>query len=179
MKQLIEDLLALSRIGRRDERTSSCDVGRVLADILEGMHATIEERGVQVDVSRDLPRVMGGPARIEQILGNLISNAIKFNRSDVPTVEVGLREQTASHAVLFVRDNGIGIEPEYHERIFGIFQRLHKREEFEGTGAGLAIVKRAVEALGGTIWIESTLGQGSTFSFTLPLADAARDRKAA
>jgi PAS domain S-box-containing protein len=179
MKQLIEDLLALSRIGRRDERTSSCDVGRVLSDILEGMRATVDERSARVEVQEGLPHVVGSPARIEQIFGNLISNAIKFNRSDAPSVEVGLRELTSSHAVFFVRDNGIGIEPEYHERIFGIFQRLQRREEFEGTGAGLAIVKRAVETLGGTIAVESDGSSGTTFIVSLPLAAAGEERQAA
>jgi light-regulated signal transduction histidine kinase (bacteriophytochrome) len=179
MKQLIEDLLALSRIGRRDERTSSTDVGRTVSDIVDGMRVTIEEHAATVQVARQLPRVCGSAARLEQIFGNLIGNAIKFNRAPSPLVEVGLREQTATHAVLFVRDNGIGIAPEYHERIFGIFQRLHRREEYEGTGAGLAIVKRAVETLGGTIEVESDGVAGTTFIVTLPLATAGEERQAA
>ncbi|HEX5478647.1 MAG TPA: ATP-binding protein, partial [Dehalococcoidia bacterium] len=171
MKHLIEDLLALSRIGRRDVATSTVDVGRIVADVVEGMRATIEERGAEVRVDPDLPGVRADAARIEQIFGNLIANGIKFNRSEHPSIEVGVRGQGGETAAYFVRDNGIGIEPAYHERIFGIFQRLHRREEFEGTGAGLAIVKRAVESLGGTVEVESDGAAGTTFVVTLPTAE--------
>ncbi len=170
MKQLIEDLLALSRIGRHVDQAPSADVSRIVAGVVEGMRATVDQRSANVRVQDSLPHVQADAARLEQIFGNLIANGIKFNRSPRPVVEVGLRERNAGDATFFVRDNGIGIDPQYHERIFGIFQRLHRREEYEGTGAGLAIVKRAIEALGGRMWLESALGDGTTFLFTLPLA---------
>lgn len=179
MKQLIEDLLALSRIGRRDDPTSSADVDRIVADVVEGLRMMIAEHAVEVQVQAGMPRVQGDAARLEQIFGNLITNAIKFNRSERPSVTVGMRAQTDRDATFFVRDNGIGIDPAYHERIFGIFQRLHRREEFDGTGAGLAIVRRAVESLGGTIWVESDGTNGTTFVFVLPIAiDAASSEPA-
>ncbi len=169
MKQLIEDLLALSRIGRRDDLSVVADPNRLVADVIEGMRATIDQRSATVLVEAHLPTVRGDAARLEQIFGNLVGNGIKFNRSTNPLVEVGVREQTATDATFFVHDNGVGIAPEYHERIFGIFQRLHRREEFEGTGAGLAIVRRAVETLGGRVWVESDGTHGTSFLFKLPL----------
>jgi signal transduction histidine kinase len=180
MKHLIEDLLALSRIGRRDVATSTVDVGRIIAGVVEGMRATIDERGAELRVEPDLPGVRADVARIQQIFGNLIANGIKFNRSEHPSIEIGVRAQGGDTATFFVRDNGIGIEPAYHERIFGIFQRLHRREEFDGTGAGLAIVKRAVESLGGTVEVESDGAAGTTFVVTLPTTESRQaDERAA
>jgi PAS domain S-box-containing protein len=170
MKRLIEDLLALSRIGKRDDGETPVDVNRVVADVIEGMRATIEVRSANVFSEPDFPLVLGDRSRVEQIFGNLIANGIKFNRSEHPRIEVGVRDATDECITFYVRDNGIGIDPAYHERVFGIFQRLHRREEFEGTGAGLAIVKRAVEALGGQIRVESDGERGSTFLFTLRAA---------
>jgi PAS domain S-box-containing protein len=168
MKQLIEDLLALSRIGRRDDPTSKVDVGRLVGGVVEGLRVMIGERSVHIAVEQGLPDVRGDAARLEQIFGNLITNGIKFNRSAIPSIKVGVRESDDSSVTFYVADNGIGIDPAYHERIFGIFQRLHRREEFEGTGAGLAIVKRAVESLGGAVSVESDGASGSTFVFSLP-----------
>ncbi len=170
MKQLIENLLALSRIGRVTEPPAPTDVGRIVSAVVEGMRATLAERHASVEVADDIPRVLADPTRIEQIFGNLIGNGIKFNQSDAPRVTVGVRGIEDGQVVLYVRDNGIGIDPQYHGRIFGIFQRLHRREEYEGTGAGLAIVQRSVDTLGGRIWVESEPGAGTTFLFTLPLA---------
>lgn len=170
MKQLIDDLLTISRIGSQDEAPEPVAVDRLVADIVDGIRITVQERNATVDVAPGLPEVFADARRVGQIFSNLISNGIKFNRGDAPRVEVGSLKNDAGETVFFVRDNGIGIDPEYHEKIFGVFQRLHRREEFEGTGAGLAIVKRAVEALGGRIWVESSPGDGTTFLFTLPVA---------
>jgi PAS domain S-box-containing protein len=170
MKHLIESLLALSRIGRLGDSLSPTDIRRIVADVVDGMSATLAERRAVVTVAEDIPMVLADPTRVEQIFGNLIGNAIKFNRSEGPCVSIGVRSVGSGQAVLFVRDNGIGIEPEYQERVFGVFQRLHRREEYEGNGAGLAIVKRSVDSLGGRIWVESQPGAGATFLFTLPLA---------
>src|SRR5207245_6342443 len=112
--------------------------------------------------------------RAGQIFQNLISNALKFHGDAPSVIKVGLREARGRTATFFVQDNGIGIDPRYHERIFGIFQRLNRREEYEGTGAGLAIVKRAVDNLGGSVRVESEPGVGSTFLITLPVAPADR-----
>ena len=106
--------------------------------------------------------------KVEQLFSNLIGNALKFTKDEQPLVKVGVRSVENGVATFYVQDNGIGIGPEYHERVFGIFQRLHRREDYEGTGAGLSIVKRVVEAHGGRIWVESVVGQGSTFSFAIP-----------
>jgi PAS domain S-box-containing protein len=171
MKRLIEDLLTLSRIGRTESPRQRVDVSRALRDIVAGTKTAIEARGATVDIAPDLPAVIGDSTRVEQIFGNLISNGLKFNRSDQPLVEVGWTAHAPGVAAFCVSDNGIGIDPQYHERIFGVFQRLHRREEFEGTGAGLSIARRAVEVLGGQMWVESEPGAGSTFWFTLPLAE--------
>ncbi len=170
MKHLIENLLALSRISRLAEPPAPTDVRRIVSAVVEGMRATLNERHASVEVADDIPRVLADSTRIEQIFGNLISNGIKFNQSDAPRVTIGVRGIENGQVVLYVRDNGIGIDRQYHERIFGIFQRLHRREEYEGTGAGLAIVQRSVESLGGRVWVESKPGAGTTFLFTLPLA---------
>lgn len=170
MKRLIEDVLALSRIGKTTEPPPApVDVRRIVLDILEGMRTVIEAREVKVDIAGQLPLVLADALRVEQIFGNLISNGIKFNQSAEPQITVGVRELSDGQTAFFVQDNGIGIDNQYHERIFGIFQRLHRREEYDGTGAGLAIAKRAVETLGGRVWIESEPGAGSTFLFTLPI----------
>jgi light-regulated signal transduction histidine kinase (bacteriophytochrome) len=98
-----------------------------------------------------------------------LSNALKFNTSLKPSIKIGLRGQDATSVALYVQDNGIGVDLECQERIFAAFQRLHRREDFDGTGAGLAIVKRAVESMGGHVWVESNAGSGATFLFTVPL----------
>ena len=116
----------------------------------------------------DLPTVLGDPQQLVQLLQNLIGNAIKFRRRDVrPELRVGARRET-DHWVFSARDNGIGIPANQAQRIFDIFQRLHTRDQYPGTGVGLAICKKIVERHGGRIWVESIPGEGSTFSFTIP-----------
>ena len=129
-------------------------------------------------VEGTLPRVAGDRERIAQLLANLIGNGLKYNQSAPPGGRRSgpsprRRRSGTRHATLFVRDNGIGIAPQYHEQIFRLFRRLHRREEYEGTGAGLAICKKIVEAHGGRIWVESEAGRGATFYFTLPASLAA------
>jgi hypothetical protein len=169
MKQMIEELLMLSRLSHRPRETQRVPVSRVLEDVIATMQAALETCNGRIDIVSRLPDVKGEILRFQQIFGNLVSNALKFNTGDRPTIEIGVSEQRDGQAVFFVRDNGIGIEPDYHAQIFGVFQRLHRREDYEGTGAGLAIVKRAAEAMGGSVWLESTPGQGSTFFVALPL----------
>ncbi len=167
MQTLIMDLLEYSRVHSRATSFEPTDAGAVLQETLETLKLSIEER--RVAVTQDpLPTVLADPSQLRQVFQNLVGNAIKFGRADVPvTIHISARQQDGK--VLFsVADNGIGIEPEYREKIFVVFERLHGRERYEGSGIGLAIVKRIVERHGGRIGVESEVGKGSTFYFTLP-----------
>lgn len=168
MKGLIDDLLMLSRVGRATEAFKPVRVGDVLAVIATDMEFTIRQRKVRLSVPADIPAVFGNATQIAIVFRNLIGNAIKFNKSPDPVVEIGVEEAGDDMLRFSVRDNGIGIEREFHEKIFVIFQRLHRREQYEGSGAGLAIVKKIIEIHKGRIWLESEPGNGTTFYFTLP-----------
>jgi PAS domain S-box-containing protein len=184
---LIDDLLALSRAGRVIHTPRAFSWDEAVQTALGDLHDLIGRKQAAVRVDGPLPAVAGDPERVVQLLTNLVSNAVKYNDKDRPEVVLGTRPADAEGFVtLFVRDNGIGIEPQYHEQIFRMFRRLHRREEIEGTGAGLAICKKIVEAHGGKIWVESEAGRGATFLFTLPRlrvvrttthAPAGRERK--
>ncbi len=167
MQALINDLLAYSRVGTRGQEFEPTDANAVFDQVVTDLGAAIEE--AQAVVTRDdLPTVVVDPSQFGQLLQNLLSNAIKFRGERPPRVHVSARLE--DDAWLFsVSDNGIGIAPEYTDRIFVIFQRLHSRAQYPGTGIGLAICKKIVERHGGRIWVESTPGEGSTFYFTLPL----------
>lgn len=172
MRRLISDLLLLSRIGRQTELYSRVDLNRVLSEVLLEFEVQIQERHVQLIQPAKLPIITGNATELASIFRNLLGNALKFSpvpypNSQGPQVEVGCSDQ-AKEYLFWVRDWGIGIDPNYHEKIFGLFQRLRRREEFEGTGAGLAIVRKGVSAHGGRIWVESQPNLGSTFFFTLP-----------
>ncbi|MEX1255026.1 MAG: ATP-binding protein [Dehalococcoidia bacterium] len=169
MKRQIEELLTLSAIDRQPAAEGRVSVSHAVAETLEGMRFVLDQRKARVVVENELPDVQGDEVWIQQIVGNLISNALKFNESEEPFVQIGVRDMTPKTATFYVRDNGIGIDPEYHERIFGVFQRLHRREQYDGTGAGLTIARRAVEAMGGRVWVESQAGAGAVFLFSLPL----------
>jgi light-regulated signal transduction histidine kinase (bacteriophytochrome) len=173
MKNLIDDLLTLSRAFRQPGPPSRIDVGGLVGEIIAEMQLTLDAKGATTEVEKGLPDVLAESTRIRQVFVNLIGNAVKFNESGRPHVKIGVRSMEGGRATFYVQDNGIGIDPPYHERIFGIFQRLHCREDYEGTGAGLAVVKRVVDIFGGRIWVESELGAGATFLFTLPLATEA------
>ncbi|MGD0764913.1 MAG: ATP-binding protein [Dehalococcoidia bacterium] len=170
MKNLIDDLLTLSRAFRQPGPPKRIDVGGLVGEIVAEIQLTLDAKGATMEVEKGLPDVLAESTRIRQVFVNLIGNAIKFNESKRPHVKIGVRSIEGGRATFYVQDNGIGIDPQYHERIFGIFQRLHCREDYEGTGAGLAVVKRVVDIFGGRIWVESELGAGATFLFTLPLA---------
>jgi PAS domain S-box-containing protein len=167
MKRLIEELLQLSRVTKLAEKKVTINVARLIRDILEELQFSIRERKVTVIVQPSLPEVAAVDAHMRIVFRNLLSNAIKFSDKPNPKVEIGA-ESNPEEVRFYIRDYGIGIEPEYFSKIFMIFQRLHKRDEFEGSGAGLTIVKKIIEAHGGRIWVESTVGEGSTFYFTLP-----------
>jgi light-regulated signal transduction histidine kinase (bacteriophytochrome) len=171
MQGLISDLLAYSRVGSRGGTLVRTDLQAVLARTLDVLRTAIEESGAQVTYD-PLPTVAADPVQMGQVLQNLVGNALKFRGPEPPRVHVGARRE-GGEWIISVRDNGIGIEPQYVQRIFVIFQRLHTRAEYEGTGIGLAICKKIVERHGGRIWVESTPGGGSTFSFTLPAGEPA------
>jgi PAS domain S-box-containing protein len=167
MQQLINDLLAYSRVGTHGQELAPTDAAAMFDRVVLDLSAAIEESGATV--TRDeLPTVLADASQLGQLFQNLIVNAIKFHADEAPRVHVSAERQ--SEEWLFaVRDNGIGIGPEYAERIFVIFQRLHAQAEYPGTGIGLAICKRIVERHGGRIWVESQPGRGTTFYFTIPI----------
>src|ERR1051325_1589846 len=167
MQRLIEDLLAFSRVGTRGWAFEPTDVNRVVDETLTTLKLTIEEAGATIHVG-PLPQVLADANQLQHLFLNLVTNALKFRGAAPPEVQISATLD-GSHAVFRVRDNGIGIAPEYFERIFVIFQRLHGRTEYPGTGMGLAIAKKIVERHDGRIWVESTPGQGATFCFTLPV----------
>jgi len=173
MKQLIEDLLAYSRVGTRDKNFKPVGAESPLERALANLRAAIQDSGATV--TRDkLPTVRCDEVQLAQLFQNLIGNALKFRKPDAaPAVHVGAADH-GEEWEFTVRDNGIGIEPQYFERIFMVFQRLHNKGEYPGTGIGLAIVKKVVERHGGRIWVQSQLGAGTTFHFTMP-----KERKAA
>jgi len=166
MQALINDLLAFSRVGTKAKPIAPTDCNVIVRTALADLQFAIEDSGARVDVD-DLPMVMGDATQLSQLFRNLLSNAIKFHRDEPPVVRVST-ERTGASWRFTVSDNGIGIAPEYFERIFVIFQRLHGRSQYAGTGIGLAICKKIVERHGGQIEVRSIEGQGSTFTFTLP-----------
>jgi PAS domain S-box-containing protein len=168
MQQLINDLLKYSRVGTRSGSSVPVDCNDLLAGVLDNLQVAIEESGAVITAG-PLPTVAADPVQLAQVFQNLIGNAIKFHGDQPPRAHVSATEQ-ASEWLFSVRDNGIGIDPEYFNRVFVIFQRLHGRSDYPGTGIGLAIAKKIVERHGGQIWIESVPGAGSTFHFTLPTA---------
>jgi PAS domain S-box-containing protein len=171
MQRLIEDLLAFSRVGTRGAALLATDTNVVLETALEHLTLAIGEAAGSVTHDR-LPAVLADASQLEHLFLNLISNALKFRGAEPPRVHVAAARGDGVWR-FSVRDNGIGIEPQYFERIFVIFQRLHAREDYAGTGIGLAIAKKIVERHGGRIWVESELGSGATFFFTLPAAGEA------
>jgi light-regulated signal transduction histidine kinase (bacteriophytochrome) len=166
MKQLIEDLLAYSRVGTKGKEFKPVPLEAPLKRALTNLRAALEESGGAV-TSDALPTVDVDEAQLAQLFQNLIGNALKFKGPAAPRIHVSAREENAEWRVS-IADNGIGIEPQYFERIFMLFQRLHTMGEYPGTGIGLAICKKVTERHGGRIWVESQLGAGSTFHFTLP-----------
>lgn len=165
MQHLINDLLIYSRAGTREDRIERSDCNRLLKTVLDNLHATITENQAHIEVG-PLPTLMADPTQLAQLFQNLISNAIKY-RNDRP-LQIDIRAAYKDDAWVFsVADNGIGIAPQYFERIFQIFKRLHSHAEYAGTGIGLAICKRIVQRHGGRIWVESEPGVGSTFYFTM------------
>ena len=167
MKKLLDSLLEYSRIGRIHTQAVSVDVRRVLDRVLHDLQLEVNDTGADVQLPESLPTVMYAEVRLVQIFSNLISNALKFTNGGAPRVTVACEDQKRYYRFA-VSDDGIGIAEEHFGRIFEIFKRLHTREAYPGTGAGLTIVKKIVESNGGQIGVESTPGVGSTFWFTVP-----------
>jgi PAS domain S-box-containing protein len=165
MKALIEGLLRLSRVGAHEHLATDVDTSAVLRDALRNLEPRILKEDAQVSCG-PVPQLRGDATQLLQLFQNLIGNALKYRGSERPQVRITAARTAEGHQ-FSVQDNGIGIEAQYFERIFGVFQRLHTRDEYPGTGIGLAICRKIVERHGGRIWLESTLGSGSTFHFTL------------
>jgi signal transduction histidine kinase len=169
MDALLSDLLELSRIGRIVNPPEEVDTVKLIQDALDSVNAQLRAKNVTVNILPGLPKLHGDRIRLREVFENLIGNAAKYmgDQTD-PLIEIGFREQE-DEKVYYVRDNGMGIDPQYHTRIFNLFEKLNPA--IEGTGVGLAIVKRIIEVHGGRVWAESDgLGKGSTFSFTIPAA---------
>jgi len=166
MQRLILDLLAYSRVGSQGKELSETSSAEALQQALVNLRGAIEESGALV-TSDALPTVLAEQVQLIQLFQNLVGNAIKYQRPGVPHVHIAAARNGGGKWAFSVQDNGLGIEPQYFEKIFGMFQRLHKREEFAGTGIGLAICKKIVERHGGSISVESSPGEGSTFRFDL------------
>jgi len=168
MESLIDGLLAFSRVGTRGEKFANVECSKALETALKNLASAVRESGAEVTCD-PLPAVRGDAVQLASLFQNLIGNALKFRGTAPPRVHVGAH-QDGAHWRLSVRDNGIGIDPRHFERIFGVFQRLHTRREYPGTGIGLAVCKKIVERHGGRIWLESQPGEGATFYFSLPPA---------
>ena len=169
MTRLIEDLLNLSRIGKIRNIEPNVDLNELLLDVKKNLMYALEDKHVDLKIAKDLPMVSCDRIRISEVFSNLISNAVKYSKKGVkPVVEVGYAHKGLFYE-FYIKDNGIGIEKEYYDKIFQIFQRLHAKDEYEGTGAGLTIVKKIIESHGGKIWVESAAGTGSVFYFTIPV----------
>jgi PAS domain S-box-containing protein len=166
MAEIVDSLLQFSRVSQSGEQYERTDMSRVLEQVKENLATSIVESGATI-TSGPLPIVTAAPQQMVQVLQNLIANAIKFRGPQRPEVHVSAQKDDGAWQFA-VRDNGIGIDPQYNDRLFKMFSRLHAQEEYEGTGIGLALVKRIVERHGGRVWFESELGKGSTFFFTIP-----------
>jgi signal transduction histidine kinase len=168
MGQLIDDLLSLSRLGRQPLKATSLSLAQLAKDAYRDVAGEAEVKGRQIEFTAEaLPNCRGDANLIRQVFVNLLSNAVKFTGHSSPArITVG-SQQANGETIIFVRDNGAGFDMKYANKLFGVFQRLHGREDFAGTGVGLAIVKRIVDRHGGRVWAEGEPGKGATFYFTL------------
>ena len=167
MQALINDLLTYSRVGRQEQRLEPVATSEILDKVRINLMTAIEESGADVSVG-ELPSVRGDASQLSRLFQNLIGNAIKFRGADPPEVAVTAEPEETGWWLFAIRDNGIGIDPRHADRVFAVFQRLHSRQEYPGTGIGLAVCRKIVERHGGRIWLESKPGEGTTFLFTLP-----------
>ncbi len=172
MRQMIQDLLQYSRVTTKGGEFKKTDVNSVLKQTLSNLKTVIDENDAEI-IYGSLPEVTADDKQLQRVFQNLILNAIKFRKKEVnPKINISVRFDEKNNEFIFsVSDNGIGIEKKYFDRIFNIFQRLHTKDEYEGTGIGLAVVKRIIDRHGGRIWVESELNKGSTFYFTIPITE--------
>jgi signal transduction histidine kinase len=165
MQRLLNELLELSRIGRIMNLPQNIAVADLIQDVLKLLAGQLREKKVEVKLQNDLPVLFGDSQRLFEVVQNLLDNAVKFmGEQTSPVIEIGTQGEENGMPVIYIKDNGIGIAPEHHDRIFGLFNKLDPRAE--GTGVGLAIVKRIIEVHRGRIWVESEPGKGTTFYFT-------------
>lgn len=170
MGQLIDDLLVFSRMGRQDMLHTTVNLDQLVKTILHDIRLDLQGRTISWTM-HPLHEVLGDPAMLRQVFVNLITNALKFTGTRPEAkIEIGATTRNPGEVEIFVRDNGVGFDMQYVNKLFGVFQRLHRNDEFEGTGIGLANVRRIVHRHGGRTWAEGVLGQGATFYFSLPLA---------
>jgi PAS domain S-box-containing protein len=168
MGSLIDDLLSFSRMGRSEISKRQVDLNKLIQDVIQEFNPETEGRTILWQIS-DLPIVTGDKAMLRIVFINLISNALKFTRKrEQAEIEIGFTQDKEAGTVIFVQDNGVGFDPEYANKLFGVFQRLHRAEEFEGTGIGLANVRRIIVRHGGRTWAEGEIGKGATFYFLIP-----------
>jgi light-regulated signal transduction histidine kinase (bacteriophytochrome) len=165
MQTLIEDLLEYSHVTTKNRKTQPVDCNEILKKVMLSLQISIKESNAKI-VCEPPPTIQSDSGQLSRLFQNLIINAIKFCKNELPEIRIETKKQDKEWLFL-VRDNGIGIKPEFAKRIFEIFQRLHTRKEYSGTGIGLAICKKIVERHGGQIWVESEEGNGSTFYFTI------------
>jgi len=169
MTQLIDDLLRFSHLNRHPVTKQLVNVGTIVRDVLEELRREHPQRTIEVRVG-ELPDCVGDRSLLIQVFANLLANAFKFTRQkEKAVIELGY-EQTEGGGAYFVRDNGAGFDMRYADNLFGVFQRVHSQDEFEGTGVGLSIVRRIIQRHGGRVWAKAEVGKGATFFFTLPTA---------
>jgi signal transduction histidine kinase len=168
MAHLIDDLLTYARIGRTGIRKEEVPLGSLINEIGGNMQGYLADIHGKLSIAKDLPVVKGDPTLLSQVFTNLLENAVKYHKRDVPPQVSVTCTNENQDATVKVQDNGIGIAKEYQEKIFSMFQRLHSESEYPGTGIGLATVRKSIELLGGKVWVESNPGEGSTFFVQIP-----------
>ena len=166
MYLLIDDVLTYSRVGKLEQNYVPVDLNIIIQETLDDLSVTIAEKQATIH-HQNLPTIKANPREMRQLFQNLLANALKFTSDRSPEININVTQQE-NNWLFTVKDNGIGIEPQYSDKIFQMFQRLHHGSEYEGTGIGLAICQKVITSHGGTIWVEPQLGEGSTFCFTLP-----------
>jgi light-regulated signal transduction histidine kinase (bacteriophytochrome) len=168
MGTLIDDLLVFSRMGRAEMQCQTVDMNAMVETVVSAQKAEVNGRKIEWKTAQ-MPPVQADAAMLNQVVVNLVSNAVKYTRPRDPAViEIGCQSETPLEFTFFVRDNGVGFDMQYADKLFGVFQRLHHADEFEGTGIGLANVRRIIHRHGGRTWAEAKVGEGATFFYTLP-----------
>jgi light-regulated signal transduction histidine kinase (bacteriophytochrome) len=168
MGNLIDDLLAFSRIARTETQKTTVRLNKLVEDVVKQNTHETQDRNLSWRIGA-LPPCYGDPAMLRLVFGNLISNAVKFTRTrEKAVIEIGSTNHQLNEVVVFIKDNGVGFDMKYMDKLFGVFQRLHSQEAFEGTGIGLATVERVVHRHGGRVWAESSVDHGATFFVALP-----------